>query len=125
MPITNSVKNAAPAIGAGNFYASNLAQTTSPIQVPATPGTLTPQASNGKIRVKITPAAGGTGQVGTITGTDGTTTLAIYPGDSAAGAANAVVERMVEFISDLKLTSITVTVTAAGGTTDAEMIYSV
>lgn len=78
----------------------------------------------GKIRVKtLVTGAGGTNKVGLITATDGTTTIQLYAGDSAATAANQGLDEQFEFISDLAITSITVNVVVAvaNGTHDVEV----
>lgn len=75
-------------------------------------GALTPTGSTGVIRVKSASiVATGTVQAGVITATDGTTTVTIMP-QQVAGAANALLDLMVEFGTDLNLTSMSATVIA-------------
>jgi hypothetical protein len=96
---------------------------TTNIVIPAT-GSFTPVLSCGKIRVKnATVGAASTSYVGKITATDGTNVVQLYPGDLSATAAGQGLDEVIEFNSDLQITSITVpvTVTVAACTHDVEV----
>ena len=130
MAITTSVKKLAPGIGSADFYVSNVGNTLTSgsgktVRLPSGSASFSPTAGAGKIRVKITQGTSGTSQITLITGTDGTTTVILYQGDANAGAANQMEELLVDFMTDLNLTSITVTATigVASATADAEVIY--
>jgi hypothetical protein len=70
--------------------------------------------------------ATGTVQIGNITGTDGTTTVHLYPQESAAGAAGVAIDRVIDFISDIPLAYINITmiVGVSSATIDTEITYS-
>jgi hypothetical protein len=68
--------------------------------------------SSGYFRVKtVSIVAGGTVQLGVCTATDGSTTVALIPQQTAL-AANTFIDMVVPFRTDLNLTSITITVIA-------------
>ena len=86
------------------------------ITLPAS-GSFAPTLSCGKIRVKTTTVgASSTSIITRITGTDGTTTVNLYGGDTSASAAGYGIDHTIEFMTDLNLTAISVIVTV--GTAD-------
>ena len=130
MALTTSVKNLAPGIGASDYYVSNTgvswtAAFGKTLRLPSGSASFSPTCSRGKVRLKVTPGTNGTGQITSITGTDGTTTVVLYDGDANASAANQVQDFVWEFMTDLNLTSITITATVgtATATADGEVIY--
>jgi len=131
MTIVRSIKSTTPEFGAGDYKVQNLgvSVTTAGAVVPLpASGSLIPIGHRGKIRISsATVGSSGTLQVTLITVTDGTTTEQIYAGDKAATAANVKYSREVEWISDLDVTSISVTVAAgtATSTLDFEVVYAV
>lgn len=127
MTIVRSVKGT---VQGANYY-SSVANVAAPVgaltlRIPAGTASFAPTASSGVIRVKLNNAPTGTSQITSITGTDGTTTVKLYTGDTAAVTAGQVEDLMWDFISDLNLTSITIlaTMAVAAGTADAEVVYS-
>jgi len=118
MSIVNSVKTLFPGMGNATEYVSLLGQT-------VTAGTSTAFAltgfinyvRSGKIRFKTTAAPASSTITGiVITGTDGTTTVTLDSRSYVASTAAQLVDYLFEFLSELNLTTITVTVTEAGGT---------
>lgn len=105
----------------------SLSGTTNATPVPAT-GSFAPTICRGWIEVRVF-GGGGTSptiSIGAITGTDGTSTVTLYAGDSAASSLSATVsgttrELLVPFKTDLNLTSITVNTTLAGTSPTATM----
>jgi hypothetical protein len=140
--LLNSVKSLGPGLGSANYYYSmppdmgagpGAGAASGPIPIPfgfPPPAPLTPVARSGAIRVQMWPTsltAGSSNQVNAITGTDGTATVVLYPGDTAASPINTVLERLIYFITDLNLTGITVNFTSNVGTSrmNVEVIWSV
>jgi hypothetical protein len=85
---------------------------------------LTSAISNGKVRVRsFTVGTSATLKVGAITATDGTTTVQIYAGDTAASTAGNALEFCADFVTNLNLTSFSIPVTAAANacTVDIEV----
>ena len=130
MAFINSVKDIHPGFGSPGLYlkregvATNVGTTN--IAMPSA-GSFAEAISCGRLRVKTaTVAAGGTVQLGAITATDGTTTVTVNPQQNAL-AANALLDVVLEFRTDLKLTSITVQIIAgvANSTHDVEIAGNV
>ena len=118
MAIVNSVKTLFPGAGNVTEYVSLLAQAVT--AGTATAFTLTGFVNyvrSGKIRVKTTAAPASSTITGiVITGTDGTTTVTLGSYAYVATTAAQLVDLLFEFISELNLTTVTVTITEAGGT---------
>ena len=81
---------------------------------PASPGT---PFTRGRLRIKSSAVNGSTTlAIGIITGSDGTNTVTLRGAPLATSAAGANFDLNFEIVSDLQLTSISYTVTLAGGT---------
>lgn len=118
MAVVNSVKTLFPGLGSVTEYISLLAQ-----NVPINAATgfaltgFTNYVRSGKVRVKLTAAPASSQVTGlNITATDGTTTVILYF-DTTARTAATLFDFLYEFISELNLTTVTVTITAANAGT--------
>jgi len=130
MTILNSVGCVAAGFGSGDYYQKREGVTTNvgatAITIPSS-GNLSPTARSGRIRVKsATIGTNATFIVGKITATDGSSTVQLYGGDTAATSAGVGLSFILDFITDLNLTIITVNVTigTANSTVDVELVYS-
>ena len=120
MSILNPAASITPGFGAATVNVQVLATTcsasaTTTIALPAS-GAFTPvSASLGYVHLRLTRVAGSPVAVVNITGTDGTTTEQLAETLTfAAMGASSNVNRVVPFITDLDLTSISVAVTLTG-----------
>jgi hypothetical protein len=118
MAIVNTVKTIMPGLGNPTEYVALVAQN-QPINA-ATANVLTGfinYVRSGKIRIKSTsaPAASQVTAI-LITGTDGVTTVTLYQ-DATARTAATLLDFLYDFISELNLTTITVTITLANAGT--------
>lgn len=118
MAFVNTVKQILPGMGSPTTVvqraavATNSGATTN-ITLPSA-GSFAPTISWGKVRAKtVTVGANSTSKVASVTATDGTTTIQLYGGDAAASAVGTGIDETIDFMSDLKLTSITVAITVA------------
>ena len=127
MAFAKSVKDILPSFGSPTTtvqrsnVTTNVGATT--VTLPAS-GNFQPTISTGRIRVKsLTIGANATFIITGITGTDGTTTISLYGGDTAASAAGVGIDRQVSFRCDLNLTSVSVVITVAttNSTCDVEI----
>jgi hypothetical protein len=143
MAILNSVTNLNANIGSANYYRRNIfpiimaGGTTIPLTDAWLPDDSAPNptylqvpARSGRLRIRMTPASGGTVQLGSVRGTDGTNTVLLFPGGPMA-AANTVIDQVILFHTDLYLTAFRYSIAVAGGTAttnsyvDTELIWSV
>lgn len=112
MSIVNSVKTTSPGRGVPGEYVSLLTQ--SLVRNASTAFTLTGFVNyvrSGWVRIKSITAVAAAGLSGIkITGTDGTTTVTLYQ-DGTTRTVNELLDLVIPIISDLNLTTITVTVT--------------
>lgn len=128
MAFTKSVKDISPGYGSP-AVSVQLVNVTANVGATAitfpTSGAFSPSPiTNGRVRVKAnTIGASATFIVGKITGTDGTTTVQLYAGDTAATSAGVGLDEIFDFRVDLAMTSVTVNVTVAtaNSTVDAEI----
>jgi len=114
MAIVNSIKTLFPGFANVTEYITLLGQ-----NVPINAATafvltgFTNYVRSGRIRFKTTAAPASSQITGiSITGTDGTTTVSLYQ-DTTARTAAQLLDFFTDFLSELNLTTITVTITAA------------
>lgn len=120
MAFVKSIRSTLLGLGHATTYvkreAVSATATSHDVLLPAS-GSFAPTISSGKIRVKAaTIGASATFIVSGITGTDGSTTVMLYGGDTAASAAGIGIDHTYAFATDLSLTSITVSIVVGANT---------
>lgn len=130
MAFVNSVKQILPGMGSPTTVVQRVGVTTNigttVVTLPSS-GSFAPTISWGKVRAKANSiGVNATFLIAKITATDGATTVSLYGGDAAATAAGVGLDEQFEFVSELKLTSISVSITVAtaNSTCDVEVAGS-
>jgi fatty acid-binding protein DegV len=116
MAIVNKLTSIMPAFGNATEYVTKVAQNLP--NTATTVFTLTGFVNyirSGRLRIKSTVAGTGAITSISITGTDGTLTVQLKPVGSAV-AASTLFDYLYDFISDLNLTTITITIINGAGT---------